>query len=328
MQCLRCCSQKDVYPSEDTAALTPADMDGILRGFRYPHSSNKIGEGDYGDVFRSRYRGRSYAVKILKGDSETKKYFYERIEAIGPLLKHPNLVSLRGCIVRGYHYIVMDYIDGIQLTSEVIARHFSIRRYADLTSVPSFSFCSSRYREFRRRRNNCAKIVQQVSSTLAYLHQNHYIYRDLKKENLIVVMRRRKLEKVTLIDLDSIRHIDTDDGYPPKNEGEVIRKRRFSLIGVPLSSSPQFVNENEEYTTKADCWSLGILIYYLFTRSHPFASIISSSEIYLKNIYDSQLTIPDYVPDAAKDLIEKLLQKKEEDRPSLQEIENHPFFTI
>ncbi len=63
--------------------------------------------------------------------------------------------------------------------------------------------------------------------------------------------------------------------------------------------------KNEEPSFASDLWSLGIILFQVFTGKTPFKGM---SPFYtFENILACEYTIPESVPHLAKDLISKLL---------------------
>ena len=75
-------------------------------------------------------------------------------------------------------------------------------------------------------------------------------------------------------------------------------------MGTKNYISPEVIR-NEEATFASDLWALGIIIYLLFTGKTPFDGTTEFQTF--ENILSGKYTIPDYVPNEAKELIEKLL---------------------
>ena len=82
------------------------------------------------------------------------------------------------------------------------------------------------------------------------------------------------------------------------------------------------------YDFRVDVWALGILMYECLVGSPPFEVPDSVEETH-KAIQEGPITYPPElsmgISSSAKDLIKKLLAKKPEDRPSLEEVLAHPF---
>lgn len=50
------------------------------------------------------------------------------------------------------------------------------------------------------------------------------------------------------------------------------------LIGDVASKAPEIIL-GMPYTQKADCWSFGILIFFMLTQEHPFGPITDQSDL-------------------------------------------------
>jgi len=83
------------------------------------------------------------------------------------------------------------------------------------------------------------------------------------------------------------------------------------------------------YGHHVDWWSLGVVLFELFTGKNPFDA--KDFDGVLSNILHAKITPPDYVPSSARELIEKLLQRNPQSRmcsgeKGSVEIQNHPFY--
>ena len=86
------------------------------------------------------------------------------------------------------------------------------------------------------------------------VHQYNVVHRDIKKQNLL-------LDKDMIVKL-----IDFGVSAAIANEQNDFLEGGF---GSPFHMSPQIMKD-EEHTTKADIWSLAIMIYELLTGKYPF----------------------------------------------------------
>lgn len=146
---------------------------------------------------------------------------------------------------------------------------------------------------------------------LGYLHQQNYIYRDLKPENI-------------LVDIDGHLRL-TDFGLAKKASDN---ESTNSFCGTPEYIAPEMI-QRLPYTKAVDWWSLGILIFEMLTGLPPFYDE-NVNQMY-RSILRDEITYPSHVSLAARDLINKLLDKNPATRlgagPSdMEEIKAHPFF--
>ncbi|KAF7804462.1 putative LRR receptor-like serine/threonine-protein kinase [Senna tora] len=124
-----CCSPSVKYQSKPAdASGTDKDANTTFRLFTYRelksatrgfHSSDKIGEGGFGSVYKGRLRdGTFVAVKVLSIEVDSMQGEKEFVAELATLadVKHPNLVILRGCCVEGAHrYLVYQYMENNSL---------------------------------------------------------------------------------------------------------------------------------------------------------------------------------------------------------------------
>ena len=92
--------------------------------------------------------------------------------------------------------------------------------------------------------------------------------------------------------------------------------------------APEVVKETH-YDTSADIWSLGVLLYIFLSGYMPFPAR-SEEELYdkivrVKYTFDHKEFLK--VSNEGKDLIKKLLVFEPKQRPTANEILQHPWFT-
>jgi serine/threonine protein kinase len=92
----------------------------------------------------------------------------------------------------------------------------------------------------------------QAFSAVNYIHKKGFVHRDLKPENICL---ESNLE-LKVIDFGTARK------FTP---GKKLRQ----VIGTPFYMAPEIFAERK-YTEKADCWSLGIVLYILLTGKAPY----------------------------------------------------------
>lgn len=168
-------------------------------------------------------------------------------------------------------------------------------------------------------------IVGEIVQALEYLESVGVSHRDIKPENILVTEQGH----LKLGDLGSagisekarkilrIKNHKHKDGV--KEDGKL-----NTFVGTKEYVSPE-VLKGKGCQPSCDMWSLGVIIFQLFTGHTPFNS--GDAEFYIfKNIMECNYKIPDSVPKEAKDLIEKLLIINPEERLSATEVKNHEFF--
>ncbi|XP_072573161.1 serine/threonine-protein kinase PLK3-like [Paramormyrops kingsleyae] len=147
--------------------------------------------------------------------------------------------------------------------------------------------------------------IQQLISGLKYIHQQGYVHRDIKLDNLFVN------EKMQLK--------IGDFGLAVK-----LKLREKDICGTPPYMAPE-VWKREGCGTEAEVWALGCIMYQLLVGEMPFYH-----DDYLEMIKDikgAKYILPQNLSVAAGKLIKKIFQINPRDRPSLHKIRRHKFFT-
>jgi|TARA_B100000513_G_C11822060_1_gene159372 serine/threonine protein kinase len=81
--------------------------------------------------------------------------------------------------------------------------------------------------------------------------------------------------------------------------------------------------EGRTHDEKVDLWSLGVLMYEFLVGTPPFEAE-GHTQTY-RRISRVDLNFPSFVPEDARDLVEKLLVKEPSKRMALKDIKNHPW---
>ena len=96
-----------------------------------------------------------------------------------------------------------------------------------------------------------------------------------------------------------------------------------SFCGTPAYLSPEMVRR-KGITKEADIYGIGTVLYEMLTGYPPYYSD-KIGELFQRIKY-SALKFPHYVEEAAKDLLEKLLQRDPMERLTIEEIKQHQLF--
>jgi serine/threonine protein kinase len=155
--------------------------------------------------------------------------------------------------------------------------------------------------------DEAAQIFIQLVSVLDYIHNTrHVAHRDLKAENVLL----DRNNNIRLCDFGLSRAFTRDDPYLK------------TTCGSPAYVAPEVIRE-QPYTTSADIWSAGILLYAMVVGRLPFNA--DNISFLLQQIMTANPPIPISISQDLHDLINKILVKDPRARITITEIEEHPW---
>jgi serine/threonine-protein kinase len=244
----------------------------------------KLGAGAMAIVYKGKQISldRIVAIKILpRRFSENPDYvkrFYKEGKAAAKL-NHNNIVGAYDVgEAGGYHYFVMEYVEGKTL-------------YEDLSKGKIFS------------EQEALAITMQVASALAHAHARGLIHRDVKPKNIMI----NSAGIVKLADLGLAR--DASDIELAKSEAG-------KAFGTPYYISPEQIRGEIDIDGRCDVYSLGATFYHMVTGRVPFEAT-TPSDVMRKHLKEP-LIPPDHINTAlsagCSEVIEMMLAKNKNDR--------------
>jgi serine/threonine protein kinase/WD40 repeat protein len=226
----------------------------------------KIGEGGCGVVYVAEQEQpvrRRIALKVIKLGMDTKSVigrFDAERQALA-MMDHPNIAKVldAGATAAGRPYFVMELVRGIKITDYCDQNKVSTRARLDL--------------------------FIKVCRAIQHAHQKGIIHRDIKPSNILV----------TLHDGVAVPKI-IDFGIAKATEGKLTDLTVYTdlhqFIGTPAYMSPEQAEMSGlDIDTRADIYSLGVLLYELLTGSTPFdtkALLQSGLEAMRKTIRETE----------------------------------------
>ncbi len=238
-------------PSEvgDEARTQPDPLIGRTIEAKYRIDS-LIGAGGMGAVYQSTRLliGDEVAIKILHTERVVDPHASERFRRearAAARLKHPNAVSIYdfGVSSDGLQYLVMELIEGRSLR-EVTKQQGPLD--------PSLA----------------AEVTSQVCAALDEAHRQHIVHRDVKPDNIILNSSGAGL-RVKVLDF-GIAKLRDDTASHLTQTG--------SVMGTPHYMSPEQCL-GEELDSRADIYSMGIVLYEILCGRVPFNSPISTAVV-------------------------------------------------
>src|SRR5256712_7248210 len=234
-------NETSTVPLNETTLPQPSNLIGQMLDGRYL-IEKELGRGGIGAVYLARDRklhDKPVVIKVLLEKSLQNSWvvqkFQQEKEALARV-DHPGVVGIldTGELPDGKPYIVMQFIDGVTLRSQITQQGMPLDRAAD--------------------------IIKQIGRALGAAHDKGIFHRDLKPENIMLQSYGAGEEQVKIIDFgiaklkDSIIAPSTMTGA---TAGTVSYMAPEQLSGRPVSAA-------------TDIFAMGAIAYELATGRRPF----------------------------------------------------------
>lgn len=246
--------------------------------------TGKLGAGAMAVVYKAKQLSlnRTVAIKVLpKRFSENPEYverFYKEGQAAGRL-NHPNIVqAIDVGEAGGYHYFVMEYVEGKTIAD-------------DLTAGKIFS------------ETEALDIIIQVAHALQHAHACSLIHRDVKPKNIMIMTNGI----VKLADMGLAR--ETTDIEAAQSEAG-------KAYGTPYYIAPEQIRGKIDIDGRADIYGLGATLYHMLTGRVPFMAE-DSADVMRKHLRE-KLVPPDHINTSLSagisEVVEVMMAKRREKR--------------
>ncbi len=244
----------------------------------------KLGAGAMAVVYKAKQLSlnRTVAIKVLpRRFTENPEYvqrFYKEGQAAGKL-NHPNIVqAIDVGEAGGYHYFVMEYVEGKTIADDIGAGNI----FGEQEAID---------------------IIIQVCHALQHAHAHGLVHRDVKPKNIMI----NKQGVVKLADMGLARET-TDIEAAQSEEGKA--------YGTPYYIAPEQIRGKIDIDGRADIYGLGATFYHMVTGRVPFTGD-DSAEIMKKHLRE-KLIPPDHINTSlsagVSEVIEIMMAKRREDR--------------
>ncbi len=197
----------------------------------------EIGRGGFAAVYEAvdTTLDRTVALKALAPHLLWDPSFLERFQQEAKLaanLKHPNIVVIYEFgTLEGVVYIAMEYLGGQNLAGLV-------RKEGALDPL------------------RILKITSHVASALDYAHSQGLVHRDIKPSNIMI---------------GAGDHVTVTDFGIAKAAAATALTTTGKIFGTPEYMSPEQAMGTRELDARSDNYSLGVVLYQMFTGQVPFS---------------------------------------------------------
>ncbi|EOA20487.1 hypothetical protein CARUB_v10000799mg [Capsella rubella] len=262
------------------------------------------GVGSYSKVVRAKKKesGTVYALKIMDKKFITKenKTAYVKLERIVlDQLEHPGIIKL---------------FFTFQDTSSL---------YMALESCEGGELFDQITRKGRLSEDEARFYTAEVVDALEYIHSMGLIHRDIKPENLLLTSDGH----IKIADFGSVKPMqDSRITVLPNAASD---DKACTFVGTAAYVPPEVLNSSPA-TFGNDLWALGCTLYQMLSGTSPFKD--ASEWLIFQRIIARDIKFPNHFSEAARDLIDRLLDPDPSRRPGASSegytaLKKHPFFT-
>ncbi|KAJ7416887.1 hypothetical protein WISP_67964 [Willisornis vidua] len=250
-----------------------------------------LGRGEFGEVFLAKAKGAEdgegevlVLVKSLQTRDEQLQLDFRREAEMFGKLNHSNVVRLLGlCREAEPHYMVLEYVD--------------------LGDLKQFLRISKSKDESLKPQPLTTK--HKVALGMEHLSNGRFVHRDLAARNCLVSAQRQ----VKVSSLSLSKDVYNSEYY------------HFRQAWIPLRWMPPEAVLEDEFSTKSDVWSFGVLMWEVFTHGEMPYTPLADDEV-LAGLQSGKTKLPQ--PEGCPSRLAKLMQRcwapSPKDRPSFSEL--------
>jgi serine/threonine protein kinase len=207
----------------------------------------KLGSGTVGQVYEAVHSliGHRVALKVLSREMALRRdgmMLLLHEARVANSIRHPNIVKMMDLAQTrdGLLYLVMELLEGIDM-----GRYMSLR--GPLPRLDSLD------------------IALQLCAGLSAAHAEGVYHRDLKPQNIFIVNPDDPVPIVKILDfgLSKVSRPGTRSLWYAGGS---------TPVGTPLYIAPELARLDKKADHRADIYSLGVLLYQLWTGRLPFDS--------------------------------------------------------
>ncbi|CAD8092935.1 unnamed protein product [Paramecium sonneborni] len=264
------------------------------------------GEGAFSKVFKCQnQQGEFVAIKVV------------------------NLLGVKSCIIpylkneiRLLHQSDNDNVIKLYESQETDSALFLVLEYCEMDVKTMMAI----YFQNKLPEELVIVIFKQLVNGLHYLHSNKIIHRDLKLENIGVIINGEDQDK--LKNLNQIQKLDIflnasykllDLGLAKQFQEQTVT---VTYAGTEVNMAPE-VLQRKPYSFEADIYSLGVCLYQMITGEYPYYDKLNRKQQF-ELIQEQNAKYQMIQNQTLREIVSSMLKYNVEDRLTFQQLYQQP----
>ncbi|KAG7492855.1 hypothetical protein MATL_G00019530 [Megalops atlanticus] len=263
------------------------------------HTITTLGKGEFGEVLLAKAKGieegEEETVVLVKSlqtrDEQLQLDFRREFEMFGKL-NSTNVVRLLGlCREAEPHYMILEYVDlgDLKQFLRISKNKDDKTKSQPLSTKQKVSICA------------------QVAQGMEHLSNHRFVHKDLAARNCLISAQRQV--KVSALSLS--KDVYNSEYY------------HYRQSWIPLRWLPAESVFEDDFSTKTDVWSFGVLMWEVFSQGELPYTKLSDDEV-LEGLQAGKMKLP--APEGCPSKVYKLMGRcwapSLKERPSFSEMVN------
>jgi tRNA A-37 threonylcarbamoyl transferase component Bud32 len=248
-----------------------------------------LGKGATGTVYKAVHTSTQeiVALKVMNVvtgviGQKRRQRFKREVDALRRL-QHENIVGIHNFGRKGAHdFLVMDVVEGRELKEILIE--------GNLKPLEKL------------------QIFETICKAVTHAHERGVVHRDLKPANVVIGAGN----SVHVLDFGLAKLINEAD----TDEGKLDLTQTHAALGTPYYMAPEQLFDPKGVDWRADCYSLGVMLFELMVGHRPFDGQTAGELI--KKVLEDPPPLPSKLSDRLQprfdQICHKALEKDREDR--------------
>ena len=247
-----------------------------------------IDEGAFGEVYKIKEKSSNdiYALKKIRIKNNNSQIIEKEIQMLLIMMKSQYSVKLFDSFSdKYYYYLILELCDGTIEEEVGKEKGFKIIKIKE--------------------------VMRQLNEAFKLMRRHKLIHRDLKPANILIKRTSQTSFDVRLSDYGFMRKLNSFSNP-------------ISHPGTKITQAPEVIF-NKDYDEKADLWSIGVIIYFLYFNEYPFNE--NNFVLFIQSIINGKIpkiNLPEN--EELKSLIISLLEVDPNKRISWDDYFIHTFF--